>query len=252
MNKLSQLRPRTDWTAPGVVMNRKSLGKWISVCGLICAAALLFNMASCAHSQELVAIQIQPNSETVGATNIPVNEDAGQQVQLRALGSYIHPDVTKDITSQAVWASNDAQMFTVSSTGMLTATGGACGSTLVSATVTTNSTQSGESASGALITGYMSANVVCDTSTTTGNDALTVTFGQSTGTGAVVSDPAGASCTSPGPCVGSYAPGTTVSLQANPDSGSTFLSWGGCSSAGNVNPCSITMTGNESVTVTFQ
>jgi hypothetical protein len=252
MNKLTQLPAAHRLDGPGVVMKRKSLGKWISLFGLIGAAALLLNMASCAHSQELVGIQIQPNSETIGDTDIPLNQDTGQQVQLRALGSYIHPDVTKDITDQAVWNSNDTQMFTVSSTGLLTATGGACGSTLVSATVTTNSTQGGESASGALITGYMTASVVCDTSTTTGQDALTVTFGQSTGTGSVTSDPAGASCASPGPCVGSYAPGTTVTLQATPVSGSSFLSWGGCNSAGNVNPCSITMTGNATVTVTFQ
>ena len=115
-------------------MNRK----WLSIVVLVAAAGVLSALSSCGHSQELVSIQIQPTSETIGASNIPVSQDANAQVQLRALGTYIHPPVTKDITNQVTWASNDAQMFSVNSTGMLTATGEACGGTLVSATVTTN------------------------------------------------------------------------------------------------------------------
>jgi len=52
-----------------------------------------------------------------------VIDNAGAGVQLRALGSYIHPPVTKDITNKVTWASNDTRMFSVSSTGLLTATG---------------------------------------------------------------------------------------------------------------------------------
>ena len=69
---------------------------------------------SCGHSQELVSIQVQPSVETFGASNIPVIDNVGAQVQLRALGTYIHPPVTKDITSQVTWSSNTPQMFTVS------------------------------------------------------------------------------------------------------------------------------------------
>src|SRR5258708_8830673 len=99
---------------------------------------LLLASLSCARDQELISMTIQPTSETFGAADIPVIANAGSAVQLRALGTYIHPPVTKDITNQVTWASNDTQMFTVSSAALLTATGFVCGGSLVSATLTTN------------------------------------------------------------------------------------------------------------------
>ncbi len=228
-------------------------GKWIGIVVLMAAAVGLASLSSCGRDQQLVSILVQPGIETIGASNIPVAQDAGAQVQLRALGTYIHPPVIKDITSQVTWASNDTQMFTVSSGGLLTATGGACGGTLVSATMKTNTSAGGISSSGAIVTGYMTGNVVCFTSGGGGGntDALTLTFG-GTGSGTVISNPTGLSCFSPGPCVGPFTIGSTVSLNATGTNGSNFVSWVGCDTSGNVNPCSVTMTGNRTVTVTFQ
>src|SRR5205823_8140739 len=124
----------------------RSLG---AVVGLTCLMAAL----SCARDQQLVSIEIQPGTEDFGASNIPVSADAGLSVQLRALGHYIHPGVTKDITNEVVWGSNDPQMVIVNSTGLLTAVGGSCGSSLVSATVTTNYSPGDRPSSGALVTG---------------------------------------------------------------------------------------------------
>jgi hypothetical protein len=135
-------------------MNRS----WLSFV-LVCAAAL--SLPSCGHDQELVSISIQPTTETFGSATIPVFQDAGLNVQLRAIGSYIHPPVDKDITNQVIWSSNTPQMVTVNSTGLITATGMACGNTLISATVKTNSSAGGLSSSGAIVTGSMTANVVC-------------------------------------------------------------------------------------------
>ncbi len=87
--------------------------KWFGTTALIVTAITLLSLSSCAHNQELVSIQVQPTGETFGASNIPVSQDAGLQVQLRALGTFVHPPVTKDITSQVSWASNDTQMMTV-------------------------------------------------------------------------------------------------------------------------------------------
>ncbi len=228
-------------------------GKWWSIAVLVAVAGLLLGVNSCGHSQELVSIQVQPSVETFGAANIPVIDNMGAQVQLRALGTYIHPPVTKDITSQATWTSNTPQMFTVSSTGMLTATGESCGGTQVSATLTTNSSAGGISSSGALVTGFMTANIVCFTGTGGGGnvDALTVTFSPS-GSGSVTSDPGGLICVTPGPCVAPFTIGSTVMLTAAGTNGSNFVSWVGCDTAGTVNPCSVTMTANRTVTVTFQ
>jgi hypothetical protein len=53
------------------------------------------------------------------------------------------------------------ELVTVNSAGLLTATGKACGNTIVSATVDTNSSARGISSSGAIVTSDMTATVVC-------------------------------------------------------------------------------------------
>jgi hypothetical protein len=224
--------------------------KWFGVITLIATATLLFSLSSCADPQELVSIQVQPTTETVGASNIPVPADAGFQVQLRALGTYVHPPVTKDITSQATWASNTPQMFTVNSTGLLTATGQACGGTLVSATVTTNADGSGVSSSGSAVTGYMTADLVCYTGGAGGAEPiLTVTF-LGSGTGTVTSSTSGFNCeTQNTSCVDSFPSGTTVTLTATPVAPSTFGGWtGGCTGS---STCVLVLQTNTTVTAEF-
>jgi hypothetical protein len=227
--------------------------KWFSIVALIAAAIALLSVSSCGDPQTLQSITIQPGTETVGASDTPVFEDDGAQVQLRALGSYLHPPVTKDITDQVTWASNDTQMFTVNSTGLLTATGLACGGTLVSATVQTNSDGSGLSSSGAIVTGYMTANVVCFTSNTSGGGGaeptLTVNF-LGSGTGTVTSSTSGFSCASTAiSCVDSFPNGTTVTLAATPVAPATFTGWsGGCTGT---STCVLLLQSDTIVTATF-
>lgn len=208
--------------------------KWFGLAALVIIATSLLAVSSCGDPQELVSITIQPGTETFGASNIPVSADAGLQVQLRALGTYVHPPVTKDITSKVTWTSNDPQMVTVNSSGLATATGVSCGGTLISATVQTNADGSGVSSSGAIVTGFMTADVVCFTSTNSGGGAaeptLTVDFSGS-GTGTVTSSTSGFSCASTAvSCVDSFPSGTTVTLTATPVAPSTFGGWsgGGC------------------------
>ncbi len=70
----------------------------------------------------------------------------------------------------------------------------------------------------------------------------------STGTGEVISSPAGIDCGAT--CVGSFTSGTVVSLTATPATGSTVAGWsgGGCSGMGT---CTITMNADTTVTATF-
>jgi hypothetical protein len=228
-------------------------GKLLSGIVLIGAASLLWSLSSCGRSSELVGIQIQPAVQTFGASNIPVAANAGANVQLRALGSYIHPPVTKDITNQVTWASNDTQMFTVDSSGLLTATGMACGGSLISATVKTNTSSGGLSSNGAIVTGYMTGNVVCFTGGGgggSGSPVLTVTFGGN-GSGSVTDSAQAISCAAPTPCAFLVASGTALTLTATPAGTSVFGSWAGCDSANNINPCTLTLTGNRTVTATF-
>lgn len=226
-------------------MNRQGYRFAIVVVAVLCVIGL----SSCGHDQQLVSIDLQPGVETFGATNIPVTDDAGLQVQVKAMGNYIHPPVTKDITDQAVWASNTPQMVTVNSTGQITATGNFCGSTLITATVTTNKSAGGISSSGAEVVGKMFANVICFTGA--GGGSQPVLAVNLTGTGTVTSSPLGISC--PSSCNANFPSGTAITLTATPTGGATTASWLGCnsvSSSGLV--CTITsLTSNLIVTVTF-
>jgi hypothetical protein len=135
--------------------------RWSALLGLSLAAFLLSTMSACGHDQQLVSITVVPAVENFGSTKIPVIDDAGLNVQLRALGSYIHPPVTKDITNKVTWTSNTPQMVTVDANGVITATGLSCGGTIISATIVTNHSDGAISSTGALVTGSMTANVIC-------------------------------------------------------------------------------------------
>ncbi len=137
--------------------------RWSALLGLSLAAFLLSTMSACGHDQQLESITVIPAVENFGSTKIPVIADAGLNVQLRALGSYIHPPVTKDITNKVTWTSNTPQMVTVDANGVITATGLACGGTIISATIVTNHSDGAISSTGALVTGSMTANVICPT-----------------------------------------------------------------------------------------
>ncbi len=78
----------------------------------------------------------------------------------------------------------------------------------------------------------------------TSNSTLTVS---TSGSGSVTSTDGFINC--PGTCTHSYSPGTPVTLNATPASGSIFVGWSGaCTGTG---PCNITMTQSLSVTATF-
>jgi hypothetical protein len=213
--------------------------------GAFALCALLMSMSSCAHDQQLVSIAVQPSTENFSL-------DAGLSVQLRALGTYIHPPVTKDITNQVTWASDDPQMVIVSPTGLITTTGLVCGSTLISATVNTNHSAGNRESSGAVVTATMTANVACATGGGTGPflDVTVNTTGTATGT--VTSSPGGISC--PSTCIAPFMSGTAVTLTATPSGTATTVVWGNTCT---VNPsntfqCSLTLNGNTAVTATFQ
>jgi hypothetical protein len=109
-------------------MNRR----WWSVVVLVVGGVLLLSLSSCARDQKLVSIALQPSAGFVF-------EGFGAQGQFTALGTYIHPPETKDITDKVVWSLNIANFGTLTQTGQLTYTrADDCGSGEVSATVYSN------------------------------------------------------------------------------------------------------------------
>jgi hypothetical protein len=224
-------------------MNRK----WFSIAALMIIAISLLSVSSCGDPQELVSIQIEPGSETFGQADIPVIQDKGLQAQLTALGTYIHPPVTKDITNQVTWASNETQIMTVTPGGLITATGAVCGGALITATVQTNADASGVSSSGAVVSGNMIATVTCFTGT---GPTITINFAGS-GTGTISSSPAGLGCaaTPGGSCTGSFPTGTDVTLTAVPNG--TFGGWAGCDIDSGATCVLQNLISNVTVTATF-
>lgn len=103
-------------------MNRKWLGSLI----LVGVAAALLNTSSCARSQKLVSIQIQPSSYTF------LSADPALAANFTAMGTYIHPPATKNITAQVTWSSDAPKMVTITN-GVVSPTGQECGVVNISA-----------------------------------------------------------------------------------------------------------------------
>ena len=91
-------------------MNRK----WFGIAALVASATLLLSVSSCGHSQQLVSIAVSPSPV--------VFQGVGAQVQFTALGTYIHPPETKDITSQVQWRIDISFLATINTSGVATAT----------------------------------------------------------------------------------------------------------------------------------
>ena len=85
-----------------------------------------------------------------------------------------------------------------------------------------------------------------------GSSTLSVT-GLGTGTGTVTDDLGLINCTTTagvitGACSASYQSGSLVTLTATPAPGTTFTAWSSCTGTG---PCSVTVSGTQSVSATF-
>jgi hypothetical protein len=139
-------------------------------------------------------------------------------------------------------------MVTVSPTGLATATGLACGNTLICATVTTNSSAGNRSSGGAIVTNFMTTNVVCFGSSSggTANPALTVDFSWFRNH----------KQQSPGPWMCHYMQHQSFSerdlgpTNSRPTGTSVFGGWVGCDTTSG-QMCTVNLITSRTVTVTF-
>lgn len=110
---------------------------WLRALGLSVVTFVSLVSLSCGNKQELVSITVNPSGTTFNLTGFGQN----LSTQFTAIGNYIHPPVTKDITAAVVWKTDSPSIifFNPSNPGLVTTTGFACGTNLgVSANMYSN------------------------------------------------------------------------------------------------------------------
>jgi Divergent InlB B-repeat domain len=207
--------------------------------GALVTVAALLSFPSCGHDRKLVSIEIHPASFTF------LTPDTRSTGQFSAIGTYIHPPATRDITSQATWKVAD-NVVTMNA-GLVSPTGG-CGSADVSASL-----PEGTGGASNIVIGYgtVTVNDPSDPNCPGGGTEATLGVQVSpTGFGTVTSLTGGISC--PTQCVSAFPVGASVGLTATPTAGHSFVSWTGCTSSSG-NTCTVTIpVGGASVSATFQ
>lgn len=223
-------------------MNRKWLGKWIGMVSLVVAGVWLLNLSSCARSQQLTGITVSPSSFTF------LTPSKALVTNYTAIGTFIHPPESKDITALVTWNVDFQGMVTINA-GAVSPTGTECGVANISA-----SYDKGTGPNGAIVIGYATVTVdnpaiaVCP-----GGSAapiLTVQLQKVTSSGdSVTSIPPGINCPAQ-TCGAPFTSGTTVSLSAAPSA--NFVSWGAPCTGSSATTCDVTVTANTTVVANFQ
>lgn len=214
--------------------------KWLSAIGLVTIACFLLSFNGCAHDQQLVSMTIQPSTFTF------LQPDPTAQTQFTALGTYIHPPATKDITNLVTWKSSVEQLATVSSAGVVSpANSLSCGTAQISASSNQRTGPGGN-------TVFAFSTVTVNNPAIPGcpgfgvNATLTV---QVIGMGTVTSNPAGINCAS-STCSATFPEGSSVTLTAAPAMGFSFANWSaGCTPSGST--CSLLLNTNLTIVATF-
>lgn len=210
--------------------------KWFSILALITAATLLFVLSSCGFNQHLESIQVEPTTVTFGGV--------GAAIQFTALGTYIHPPATKDITGTVTWSVDSQNLVSFSNTmpGLATAIND-CGTGNVLASLHDGNND-------IIGTAFVTAAGVGTPACT--QAALTVVV---VGSGTVTSSPAGITC--PSTCSAAFPLDSTVGLSAAPGTGATIVTWtwpagtAGCS-VSSATACTVVLDTNQTITATFQ
>jgi hypothetical protein len=210
--------------------------KWFSILALIAASTLLLVLSSCAFNQHLKSISVQPGAISFGAVDPSIYGD------LKAYGTYEHPPVTKDITSQVTWQSQLPLVAQVTASGVVSPNM-TCGISGVFATFQDGSNIVVSNTTTITVEGPASQG--CPQGGALSNLAVTIGAG---GTGTITSSPAGISCGTN--CAAQFTTGTTVTLTAVPTSPSTSVTWLNCDTVSGT-ACTVFLQADRVVTATF-
>ena len=196
------------------------------------------NFLSCGKDRRLVSITVQPTGFTF------LTPSSTATAVFTAIGTYVHPPGTADISSKVVWKTDVPGLIKFSGSTVSLPSNAGCGIATVSASL---------NGGGNLVIAYATVTVndptisICPGGSSTQAVVLVALTGS--GSGVVTSTPAGINC--PGTCGAQFKVGDTILLTATPDPGDTVGVWTGCTTVtGNV--CSLTvLAGSTTVTATF-
>jgi hypothetical protein len=215
---------------------------------MLIAVGAFLSLPSCGHDQKVVSLTITPSTFTF-LEAYPTGAE-----QYTATATYIHPPVTKDVTSQATWTIDDG-VVTMSTPGLFTPapppsgsppnTLPPCGGGDISASIPEGTGGSGNIVIAvATVTVDDPNDVLCPG----GGKLATLAVGVY-GSGSVSSLPAGINdCTqTSGTCIATFEVGASVLLTA-----SAVPVWQNCPTGANTNTCVVTIaTGGSAVAATF-
>jgi hypothetical protein len=116
--------------------------------GALVMVGALLSLPSCGHDQKLVSITINPPGANITGAGVVVN--------FQAIGTYIHPPQSKDITGSVVWTSAAPQVVSIiSNTGVATS-GVICGTNI---TITATAYSNPQNKSGSVVVGTAAVSV---------------------------------------------------------------------------------------------
>jgi len=194
------------------------------------------NFLSCGHDRKLVSITIQPPAATF------LTPGPGGEIDFTALGNYIHPPDTRDITNKVTWKTDVPGLISVNG-GKVSPLGG-CGGANISASLQDK---------GNLVIVYATVTVNDPTDPVCPGGGTEATLGVSVNPsdfGTVTSLTGGISC--PTQCIAAFPVGSSVGLTATPNGSHGFLNWTGCTQFSG-NTCTVTIpVGGANVAATFQ
>ncbi len=223
-------------------MNRKRLGKWVSMIGLLGTGIWLLTLQSCARSQQLVGITVSPSTFTF------LSPDPTLSAGFSATGSYIHPAENKDITNIVTWTNNVPQLLNLNG-GSASPAGTECGVAFISASYDIGTGPSGNLVSGSA-TVTIDNPLIASCPGGTAAPVLAVQIVNKTSTGdSVTSSPTGINCPAT-TCGAPFPTGSVVSLSAVP--AANFISWGAPCDGSSATTCDVVLSASTTVTATFQ
>jgi len=211
--------------------------------GAVIAVGAALSLPSCGHDQKLVSIAVTPTTAT-----FPASTNVGA-ADFTAVGTYIHPPETKDITGQVTWSTDVTGLLNFAYEGAavgeaVTPVANTCGIANVWA-----SAPEGTGGASNIVLSPPSTVTVENTAVPTcpgGGGATSGTLvltPAGTGTGTVISSPVGISC--PGTQCGFNftSPDNVVTLTASVGTNSAFAQWSqNCAvSQSNPNQCTVTV-----------